>query len=238
MPSWIADLAKLTGTVYFGNQPWTLAIGQLSDQRSWLGITVSSDLLALKLKFRIALGLQIVDGGPKGFGVVTSFTGGDNWGIGKFQVYGSLGFLWGAWKTGSDTSAVHLWAQFGFKMSVFYVFSVGHGNRRRPDLPEPPRYWLVLRADPHRHPVVPARRLIPFQQAVGATSQPFDSPLLNPPLSGGDAGSPAAASSAVPCTCLPLSDGNTDPNDAVLVQRARPGHGRRRSTGVRAAATT
>ena len=104
MPSWIADLAKLTGTLFFGNQPWTLAIGQLSDQRSWLGITVSSDLLALNLKFRIALGVQIVDGGPKGFGVVTSFTGGDDWGIGKFQVYGSLGFLWGPWKTGADTS--------------------------------------------------------------------------------------------------------------------------------------
>jgi hypothetical protein len=32
-----------------------------------------------------------------GFGVAATFTDQANWGIGKIQVYGGLGFLWGPW---------------------------------------------------------------------------------------------------------------------------------------------
>jgi hypothetical protein len=212
VPSWIADLAKLTGTVFFGNQPWTLAIGQLSDQRSWLGITVSSDLLALNLKFRIALGLQIVDGGPKGFGVATSFTGGANWGIGKIQVYGSLGFLWGPWKTGSDTSAVHLWLQFGIKMSVFYVFSVGLEVDGDLTYLTRPGYWLYSAQIHIDTPWFLPDVSFSISGHSYNSSQPMDSPLLNAPLNSGDAGSGGAGSAAVAMHVPALSDGNTDPN--------------------------
>ena len=217
--------------MFFGNQPWTLAIGQLSDQRSWLGITVSSDLLALNLKFRIALGLQIVDGGPKGFGVATSFTGGANWGIGKIQVYGSLGFLWGPWKTGADTSAVHLWVQFGIKMSVFYVFSVGLEVDVDLTYLTRPGYWLYSAQIHIDTPWFLPDVSFSISGHSQNSSQPMDSPLLNPPLNSGDAGSGGAGSAAVAMHVPALSDGNTDPNAAVLAQRAQPAHGSQHRRG-------
>ena len=208
IPSWIANLAKLTGTLYFGNQPWTLAIGQLSDQRSWLGITLSARWL--KLKARIALGLQIVDDGPKGFGVVGSFTGGADWGIGKFQVYGSAGFIWGPWKTGSDTTGIHIWLQAGFKMSVFYVFSVGMEIDVDITHLTDPRY-VTLTAQIH----IDTPWFLPdvtFQISTTFNdSKPMDSPLVNPPLSGGDAGSPHPSEPAQAMYVPALSDGNTEP---------------------------
>src|SRR5262249_5361968 len=30
LPSWLAKIAPLTGNLYFGNQPWSFAIGQLA----------------------------------------------------------------------------------------------------------------------------------------------------------------------------------------------------------------
>lgn len=211
VPSWIADLAKLTGTVFFGNQPWTLAIGQLSDQRSWLGIRIAGELLRLKLELRIALGLQVVDGGPKGFGVVASFTGGANWGVGKIQAYGGIGFLWGPWKTGSQTSAVHVWVQFGIKMSVFYVFSVGLEVDGDLTYLTQPGYWLWS-AQIH----IDTPWFLPdcsFQICGHSDepSQPMDSPLLNPPLVGGDAGGGGAQAPAAAMHVPALGDGNTDP---------------------------
>ena len=129
-----------------------------------MGITLSANWL--KLKVRIAICVQIVDGGPKGFGAVASFTGGDDWGIGKFQVYGSIGFIWGAWKTGSDSNGIHAWAQVGFKMSVFYVFSVGMEIDLDLTYLKSP-WYVTLAATIHIDtPVVPARRLIPDQQDV------------------------------------------------------------------------
>lgn len=211
VPSWIADLAKLTGTVFLGNQPWTLAIGQLSDQRSWLGVRLSGELLKLKLELRIALGLQVVDGGPKGFGVVASFTGGASWGIGKIQVYGSVGFLWGPWKTGSQTSAVHVWVQFGIKMSVFYVFSVGLEVDGDLTYLTDPGYWLWSAQIHIDTPWFLPDVSFQISGHSDSPSQPMDSRLLNPPLSGGDAGNGGSQAPTSPMHVPALSDGNTDP---------------------------
>jgi len=219
IPPWIANLAKLTGTLYFGNHPGTFAIGQLSDQRSWLGITISANWL--KLKLRIAICVQIVDGGPKGFGVVASFTGGDDWGIGKFQVYGSLGFIWGPWKTGSDTSGIHAWLQAGFKMSVFYVFSVGMEIDIDLTYLKSP-YYVTLAATIH----IDTPWFLPdvsFQiSKTWHHSQPFDSPLVTPPLSGGDATGPVASGLPVPMHMPALSDGTTDPTTLYSYNQLAP----------------
>ena len=219
IPPWIAKLAKLTGTLYFGNHPGMFAIGQLSDQRSWMGITLSANWL--KLKVRIAICVQIVDGGPKGLGAVASFTGGDDWGIGKFQVYGSLGFIWGAWKTGSDSNGIHAWAQVGFKMSVFYVFSVGMEIDLDLTYLKSP-WYVTLAATIH----IDTPWFLPdvsFQiSKTWSHSQPFDSPLVTPPLSGGDATSPVAASLPAPMHVPALSDGTTDPTTLYSYNQLAP----------------
>jgi hypothetical protein len=219
IPPWIANLAKLTGTLFFGNNPGTFAIGQLSDQRSWMGITVSAHWLNLKV--RIAICVQIVDGGPKGFGAVAAFNGGADWGIGKFQVYGNLGFIWGTWKTGSDASGIHANAQAGFKMSVFYVFSVG--MEIDVDLTYLKSPWYVtLTAQIH----IDTPWFLPdvtFQiSTTWNHSQPFDTPLATPPLGSGSATSPQANSLPVALHVPALSDGTTDPTRLYSYNQLAP----------------
>ena len=70
--------------------------------------------------------------------------------------------------------------------------------------------------------MVPARRLIPSPGTTRNSSQPFDSPLLNPPLNSGDAGSGGAASLAGgdARSCAQRRHHRSD--RAVLAQPARP----------------
>lgn len=124
VPDWLANIATLTGNLYFGNQPWEFAIGQLADQTTWLGVRVDWEIW-ITVKFTFALALQITDGGPKGVGFVVTASGGANWGIGSFVVWGSVGFIIGTWKTGSLSTGAEIWIQLGFKINLFFVFSFG-----------------------------------------------------------------------------------------------------------------
>jgi len=102
-----------TGTLYF-RQPAleALAIGQLSDQSTWLSLRIDFDIW-LTIKFQLGVCVQIVDGGPKGFGVVVMLSAGSDWGIGGFLLWGSFGLIIGTWKTGSDTSGLEFWIGLG-----------------------------------------------------------------------------------------------------------------------------
>src|SRR5262249_16086283 len=123
-PGWIKDFMSLTGTLYFGNKPWSFAMGQLADQRSWLSIHGDWHRW-IPDEFQLSVCVQIVDGGPKGLGGMLSLKAGANWGLGQFVLFGSLGVIIGTWKTGSDTSSRELWLQFGFKINLFWIFSLG-----------------------------------------------------------------------------------------------------------------
>jgi hypothetical protein len=124
VPSWLAHVASLSGTIYFGNQPWAFAIGQLADQSTWLSLQMHWDIW-LVVKFLFGIGVQIVDGGPKGFGIVLTLSAGADWGIGKFLLWGTFGLIIGTWKTGSDTSGLEFWIELGFKIYLFWIFSFG-----------------------------------------------------------------------------------------------------------------
>lgn len=124
MPAWLADIVRLTGTIYFGNKPWTFAIGQLADQSTWLSLKLEWDFWFVA-KMMIGVGVQIVDGGPKAFGAVFTISAGSNWGIGAFILWGSFGLIIGTWKTGSNSSGLLFWIQLGFKINLFWVFSFG-----------------------------------------------------------------------------------------------------------------
>jgi hypothetical protein len=121
LPSWLANIARLTGNLYFGNQPWSFAIGQLADQSTWLSLIINFDTI----KFQIGVCVQIVDGGPKGFGVIFTLSAGADWGIGGFILWGTFGLIIGTWKTGSDSSGLEFWIGLGFKINLFSIFSFG-----------------------------------------------------------------------------------------------------------------
>jgi hypothetical protein len=123
-PDWVARVASLSGTLYFGNQPWSFAVGQLADQSTWLALRVDWNVW-ITVKFMVGIGLQITDGGPKGFGFVITLSAGANWGIGAFVLWGTFGFIIGTWKTGSTSMGAEIWVQLGFKINLFWVFSFG-----------------------------------------------------------------------------------------------------------------
>jgi hypothetical protein len=123
-PDWVKNLAPLTGNLYAGNQPYTFAIGQLADQTTWLNLQVNVDFW-VTAKLFVGTCLQVVDGGPKGIGLVLTLSAGSNWGIGKFVVWGTFGFIVGTWKTGSDSMGAEVWVSLGFKINLFFVFNFG-----------------------------------------------------------------------------------------------------------------
>jgi hypothetical protein len=211
VPHWMSDIARLSGTLYFGNEPWSVAVGQLADQRTWFGVSINVSWLSLKL--RLAVGLQFTDGGPKGFGVVFEFSGGANWGIGAFIVYGGLGFVIGSWKTGSDSSGIHAWAQIGFKIHVFFVFHFGADiGVDVTYLGKHPWYTtlsaLVHIDTPWFLPDVTFR----FEK-TWSEPLPFDTSTIVQALGAGSAASPVAPGndSHAGLFVPPLADGNGDP---------------------------
>ncbi|HEX8107719.1 MAG TPA: hypothetical protein VF516_08310, partial [Kofleriaceae bacterium] len=129
-PAWLNNIARLSGTLYFGNKPWSFAIGQLADQSTWLALKLDWHIW-LEVKFMIGLCVQIVDGGPKGFGIVFTLSAGANWGIGGFVLWGTLGLIFGTWKTGSDSTGLEFWVELGFKINLFWIFSFGAEIRLR-----------------------------------------------------------------------------------------------------------
>jgi hypothetical protein len=92
------------------------------------------------------------------------------------------------------------------------VFSVGLEADGNPTYLTHPGYWLWS-AEVH----IDTPWFLPdvsFQISGHSPhpSQPMDSPLLNPPLNNGDAGSGGAPSAPAAMYVPALSDGNTDPN--------------------------
>lgn len=124
LPAWLGNIARLTGSLYFGNKPWAFAIGQLADQSTWLSLKIEFDKW-IRVKFLIGACIQIVDGGPKGFGIVITLSAGSDWGIGGFLLWGSFGLMIGVWKTGSSTGGLEFWIELGFKIDLFFIFSFG-----------------------------------------------------------------------------------------------------------------
>ena len=124
LPDWLAHIARLTGTLYFGNQPWSFAIGQLADQSTWLALRIEFDIW-ITVKAMLGVCVEIVDGGPKGFGLVFTLSAGADWGIGSFLLWGTFGLIVGTWKTGSDSSGLEFWIGIGFKINLFWIFSFG-----------------------------------------------------------------------------------------------------------------
>ena len=120
------DLVALTGTLYIGNRPGTIAIGQLNDPTTWLSLHFKSGGL-FKAEVLVAYCLQMVDApqGPFGSGVIVSLKGGGSFGIGKVQVYGSFGFILGAWRNESTAMGLLAWLELGFRIKVFWVFNFG-----------------------------------------------------------------------------------------------------------------
>ncbi len=122
----LENVAALSGTLYMGNKPNTFALGQLTDQDTWLGFRMKEDRF-FKLDIVLAMCIHFVDrpAGPKGFGALVSAKGGASFGIGKASFYFMFLFIAGIWKNESSASGLILLFEAGFRIKLFRVFSFG-----------------------------------------------------------------------------------------------------------------
>ncbi|MGA9732716.1 MAG: hypothetical protein WBQ83_18700, partial [Candidatus Acidiferrales bacterium] len=212
VPSWLANIATLTGSLYVGNQPWTFAIGQLADQSTWLTLKIDFDIWVMVEKGLIALCVQIVDGGPKGFALVIQITASATWGIGAFILFGSFGLIIGTWKTGSDSSGVEFWIQIGFKINLFFIFSFGAEIGMKITYLGKTPWYITL----HGEVKIDTPWFLPdvtfaFDK-TWQSPQPFDTSTLTQCLSQ-SSGLDPTQSQAQPLLVPGLSDGKQDPTN-------------------------
>ncbi len=119
-------LGRLTGTLFAGNQPAMVAIGQLADPASWLTLSFNKSFLGMSARMSIGFCLQIsARPGPRGFGLMATVKAQGSLGIGKVQFYAALGVLVGTWGNEASSSGVVAWAEVALRIKVFWVFSFG-----------------------------------------------------------------------------------------------------------------
>lgn len=123
-PAWLNNLAKFTGTIAFGNDPKMFAIGRLNDQRSWSGVRFEVNVLGT-LKGDFILCIEIVSGGPKGFGLAVRLVGSFGGGVVKGTFNGGIGFAVAVLTTGSSDFAVVFWIEAGIRVVLFRFLRFG-----------------------------------------------------------------------------------------------------------------
>jgi len=191
----VKGLGRLTGTIFAGNDPGMFAIGQLTDQASWLTLSVDKSLLGLKGRLSVAFCLQVTAGdGPRGVGLAVTAAAGGSLGIGKVQLYAAFGLLAGVWGNEASSSGFIAWAEVGLRIKVFWVFSFGATvkavfEQLGPQEPNYRRVSLEVRIEtPWWLPDVTFRI-----EKVRDTPQPEAMPVLSMPVLSAGALEPGAA---------------------------------------------
>ena len=119
-------LGRLTGTLFAGNQPAMVAIGQLADPASWLTLSFDKSFLGMSARMSVGFCLQIsARPGPRGFGLLATAKAKGSMGIGKVEFYAAVGVLVGTWGNEASSSGVIAWAELALRIKVFWVFSFG-----------------------------------------------------------------------------------------------------------------
>lgn len=205
-------LARLTGTMFAGNQPRQFAIGQLTDQSSWLTLASDKSLLGLSGRLSVAFCLQVsARPGPRGAGLAITAAASGSMGIGRVEVYASLGLIVGTWANEASSSGVVAWAELALRIKVFWVFSFGASvkgvfEQLGPQEPNYRRFSLEVRIEtPWWLPDVTFRVI-----RVRELPQPERMPVLSAPLSAAAALQPGAG------TETPAATTALGPEGAVL----------------------
>ncbi len=205
-------LARLTGTMFAGNQPGQFAIGQLADPASWLTLASDKTLLGLRGRLSVAFCLQVsARPGPRGAGLAVTAAASGSMGVGRVEVYASFGLLVGTWANEASSSGVVVWAELALRIKVFYVFSFGASvkgvfEQLGPQEPNYRRFSLEVRIEtPWWLPDVTFRVI-----RVREVPQPERMPVLSAPLSTAAALQPGAG------TATPAAVTALGPEGAVL----------------------
>lgn len=126
LPSFLSHLAALSGTLYIGNKPSTVALGQLNDTASWLSFHFdTSGFFDSSLLVGVCYQRVSVPQGPNAFAAIASIKGGKDFGFGRVQAYVEFGLLVGRWRNESDCAGFLVTLKAGLRIKVFWAFSFG-----------------------------------------------------------------------------------------------------------------
>lgn len=120
-PPLLADLARLSGSVYLSTDPTTFAVGRLADQRTWLGVRAELTSFGTTQLLFAALCFEKVDRpeGPFGFGFVVGIEGGFTIGVAGISMYAGLGLVVAWFGTGSVDHSVTFFVEAALRLTLF-----------------------------------------------------------------------------------------------------------------------
>jgi hypothetical protein len=130
IPAWVNRIGKLSGTLFIGNNPTTVAIGKLSDTRTWFSITFDINLW-VKTFIRFGFCFEYVKNGdgPTGVGLIVRLEGGVNARIVRVTYVAEFGLLALAFQTGSSDYAAAIWIELALRIVLFGFLRFGISAR-------------------------------------------------------------------------------------------------------------
>ncbi|HEX6865048.1 MAG TPA: hypothetical protein VF414_19615, partial [Thermoanaerobaculia bacterium] len=212
-PGWFPT-ARIAGTMFFCNQPSTVALGFINDTNTWPSIRFESTRF---IKMEVFLGgcYQYAEGPPKvnAGGILFTAKAGKKFSVGQAQLYLSAGLLVGLWRNESQAAGLLAWIEAGIRIKLFGVFRVSVEAKVELDCiwpaPDYKRLAFELRiGTPWWLPDVTLR----FQHVWGGP-EPERLSTLSIPLEGGRAFGPDRT--ATPGILVPRLTGESSEEKAV-----------------------
>lgn len=124
-PEWSENILKISGTLFISNDPGTVAIGRLADERTWFALQFDLDFWVFRSFIRFGFCFEYVDDGPTGFGLFVRLQGGIDAGVLQITYNVGLGMVIVAFTTGSSDYAAAFWIEGGLRITLFRFIRFG-----------------------------------------------------------------------------------------------------------------
>lgn len=147
-PDWSKNIARLTGNLFFSNDPRTIALGRLADPRSWLRLVTDVDFFIGRTYLELGYCFEYTEapGGSNGFGLLLRLEGGIDAKAVAITFNAGFGLSVAFFETGSSDFAVVAFLEAGIRAVVLKVvrFGLSAGAELRSVGRRPSRSELAL----------------------------------------------------------------------------------------------
>ncbi len=130
VPDWIDKIAKITGTLFICNKPVVVALGRLSDTRTWFSLTFDFNIwVRYFVQFGLCFEYSEAPNGGRGFGLIVRLEGSINGGIIRVDFNAGFGFVAAVFTTSSNDYAASIWIEAGVRIVLFGFLRFGISAR-------------------------------------------------------------------------------------------------------------
>jgi hypothetical protein len=127
-PDWLKNIARLSGTIFAGNQPGRFAIGHISDMNTWMSLLIDKDLWGFGLHVQIGSCFEWTEGVLIGGGLVVQVRSGLT-GVITLEFNVGFGAVFTSFATGSTDWALVVWIEGAFRFVLFRFLKFGVSAR-------------------------------------------------------------------------------------------------------------